>query len=1302
MLNKKSKPTSGGTARALRSLAGFSFFVVSSVTIAGQDQGLPAQGKPDAPSALENEILLERVRSLETQAVEAGKILDTEREALARNLSFLDERRRLLAATRPLDLSPAPASIGATEGERARAAEDHFSSKLAEAVDVLRTAEELSTTLDERLKRLAAARSAAKDLETVLIGIRPLAAEYERRRAAGETDGVGFPEGASSVRLVERLTAVGDLKAEFTWEEAHAAEMLPAAAARVQSAKSAVSTAELAKAAASRAYREAVKKESFEKDLEGKDPATLAALLTSGEVERIRLQKTWENSQAALRSAADKANGLRATVEALTPPAPDRAGVEATATRVAVAERAFKQSEEIQSFYVRREGLLRDEASALAAAGEKAEAAREAAAALEENLQRMEILVGRLTALEETGRYPPVAKPRVPTPAELSAERAELAAAETRIAEEATAAGVRLAQTTSLSAEAHAAALLEEERVKQLRAAFEAAREIARFVEEIEKLPTSEVVLRFEEAVALRREAQAKVAAEKERLDEAERAVEHAEIQLAALEDPLLRAAQQQFPDKRREILEKLKVKTGIQSPSAREGVPVRATQPAAQPVPAPWQTPASSAAAGEKAAASAAPARTPLPHDSQIEARESLLSSRVRVLDERAIARGAVVQALNAAKEAVDRLAGAAVEALQEGARAFGAATELQTRVGIGKEAESAIPAGVSEVLLLRTRLTLQEELAGARLRRSALDSRAGAFESESQVESRIRQILARALSVAGRKLDSIRRREELEKTFERDPASLTEIESKRLDQEVERRLSTDQTPVEFVLSLFQSTRAEQIQDVLKGYYKHLLGLEAKLSNIERRKVEAERMIRLAEEERKVAEDLLPVARGFLVRLKADDAEARIRFGLNQATNEPLLAMLKEAGRSPPQPRSLTAEEIPAVADRLFDSRMRVFATESWLSEIEVRLSRLGIDADVAVCRNEIGGLEARAAAVEREIKRHVGQGEEAIQKLDSVERPRTEEERTRFLAGEIGSLRLEKKRALWGAAGMAVLSLIAIPVVAFLLLRLTRGAGKRIVERVRQTGEEQGALEREQRAQTLVHVFRAALSTAVIAIAGIYLLKQFRIDVTPILASAGVVGLAIAFGAQTLIRDFLAGFFMLLENQYKIGDIIKIGETGGVVERITLRLTVLRDLHGVVHFIPNGTVQQVSNMTQGWSRAVLEVGVAYKEDVDRVMKVLRDVGEDMLRDRAIGMKLVEAPEVPGVEQFGDSAITVRMLFKTRPAEQWNVAREARRRIKRAFDAEGIEIPFPQRVVYHIYPQGRPAPATDKQTPTE
>jgi len=203
------------------------------------------------------------------------------------------------------------------------------------------------------------------------------------------------------------------------------------------------------------------------------------------------------------------------------------------------------------------------------------------------------------------------------------------------------------------------------------------------------------------------------------------------------------------------------------------------------------------------------------------------------------------------------------------------------------------------------------------------------------------------------------------------------------------------------------------------------------------------------------------------------------------------------------------------------------------------------------------------------------------------------------------------------------------------------------------------------------------------VIGVAIMMILSEFGMNITPIITGAGIAGLAVGFGAQNLVRDVISGFFLILEDQIRVGDVATINGTGGLVEAIRLRTTVLRDLEGVVHIFPNGEITQVANKTKEFSYYVINVGVAYKESVDEVMEVLKTTGDQLAQDPDFSSFILAPLEILGVDDFGDSQVTIKIRIKTIPLKQWMVGRELRRRIKNTFDSKGIEIPFPHVSVY-------------------
>ena len=266
-------------------------------------------------------------------------------------------------------------------------------------------------------------------------------------------------------------------------------------------------------------------------------------------------------------------------------------------------------------------------------------------------------------------------------------------------------------------------------------------------------------------------------------------------------------------------------------------------------------------------------------------------------------------------------------------------------------------------------------------------------------------------------------------------------------------------------------------------------------------------------------------------------------------------------------------------------------------------------------------------------------------------------------------------------GSATMTTLRIAAILVVAWIVGSVLQRAIRAFRIRLAARMEDR---ESAKRAETLGRVFRYLVAVVVSLLAGMLVLGELGISVAPILGAAGVVGLAVGFGAQSLVKDYFTGFFLLLENQISTGDVVNVGNGhAGLVEEVTLRFVRLRDYEGRVHYVPNGQISSVINLTRNYSFAVLDIGVAYRENVDEVMAVMHEVARDMRADAAFAGDMLEDLEMAGVDQWGDSAVVIKCRFKVVAMKQWGVRREYLRRLKNAFDARGIEIPFPHVTVY-------------------
>lgn len=287
-----------------------------------------------------------------------------------------------------------------------------------------------------------------------------------------------------------------------------------------------------------------------------------------------------------------------------------------------------------------------------------------------------------------------------------------------------------------------------------------------------------------------------------------------------------------------------------------------------------------------------------------------------------------------------------------------------------------------------------------------------------------------------------------------------------------------------------------------------------------------------------------------------------------------------------------------------------------------------------------------------------------------------------TAFVASKTGSFIILRAIAIIITLAAVVLVIETSQFISDYLLREKKNGSKPVT----------------QKTKTLVLIVRTSIKIAVCLVGGIVLLDRLGVNTTPILAGAGIIGLAVGFGSQTLVKDLINGLFILLEESLRVGDYADLGKNQGNVETIGLRTVKLRDVHGNFHVVPNSSIDTITNMSKEFSRIVIDVGVAYMEDVDQVMDILKEIGEGMRNDTEYAGIILEPMEVFSLQSFDDSAVVIRIRFTTAPLKQWGLKREFNRRMKRVFDERGIEIPFPHRTIYMGEPKQVSAPALNVQ----
>ena len=263
-------------------------------------------------------------------------------------------------------------------------------------------------------------------------------------------------------------------------------------------------------------------------------------------------------------------------------------------------------------------------------------------------------------------------------------------------------------------------------------------------------------------------------------------------------------------------------------------------------------------------------------------------------------------------------------------------------------------------------------------------------------------------------------------------------------------------------------------------------------------------------------------------------------------------------------------------------------------------------------------------------------------------------------------------------------IIVVLLILLAAYVAIRLVMVLVERLVRRAIRPGRYKTQKDEKQREDTLISILRTGLNVAIWAIAVTMVMSEFGINVGPLLAGAGVLGVALGFGAQSIVKDYLAGFFIIAENQYRVGDVLQVNQSiAGIVEQVTLRATVLRDLNGMVHHVPNGNIEVATNMTMEYAKVDLNIGVGYETDIDALEALINATGQKIYEDEKWKDIVLEAPSMLRVDEFADSAIIVKVVCKTAPIHQWEVKSEILRRLKKVFDKEGIVIPYPQRTIH-------------------
>ncbi|WP_372366381.1 mechanosensitive ion channel domain-containing protein [Candidatus Uabimicrobium sp. HlEnr_7] len=611
---------------------------------------------------------------------------------------------------------------------------------------------------------------------------------------------------------------------------------------------------------------------------------------------------------------------------------------------------------------------------------------------------------------------------------------------------------------------------------------------------------------------------------------------------------------------------------------------------------------------------------------------------------------------------------------------KAYGAATEFQIR--LGKKEILSVPESIKNVPSKGDLLVVEKEIQTLEQNYNATKKIIEQQKRNMEIFHQKTKYIETRISTILEKLKYLQKRQKLSKNY--DKKELTNTEEQQYQQAIyEKKIANSDWWIN-MLSFFGSKEAKQQEKLLDSYFADLVTLERKIKNLEKRGQINQSLIKISNEERKILKEQTLPSPQKKINTHLSEIEAKLKP--SSFRQDILNSFFPEETSKISLPQTLSNEQrqeyLPKAVDEVFRNWIASLTYLAQKNAIEYETSKLGLETESARYKEDIGRIESKKRQIIPEVSKLTGHSQKSLYSLDPIEKPQNKEQQSRYLQGEISHTRHLQAQALLHSAFISIMSLIFIPIIALLLIRTLNRVGKNLIYKVTASSYNNNKV-REQRAQTLLSTLQTTWTAVVFVIAGIYMLKQFRIDITPIIASAGVLGLALAFGAQTLVRDYISGFFILLENQYVTGDMVEIDGITGCVIKITLRLTIVRALDGTVHFFPNGTFHHISNKSKN-SRAVINIGTAYNIPVDKVLEILNQVAIDMRQDPKVGPMVLDDYEIQGLDSFDSSSINYRMWLKTTPGDQWTVKRATQRRIKIYFDKHNIEIPFPQRVLYN------------------
>ncbi len=979
---------------------------------------------------------------------------------------------------------------------------------------------------------------------------------------------------------------------------------------RLEEAEKQELEADVQKVSAEKQYREELKRQELLQEYSEQTPKALSEKLPDLQEELVGLNGALQLAHRGFQRRQAEVAQLQKEIDALSTPESAEQIQFGVAVRADEVERRSEQTDQVITYHDQRLEKTQALHTALTALIKEGEIYKGDATVLNLHVFDIQVPVGILERAVLDGQAQADVIPEGAGSEALSVmkEKAE-AAAEDALSAIEQSKGL-LVETSKQIEKTQAARQEAESYLKQLQQQAKAAEEARRWAAELKDLTAEQVVERFK-ATTQELSANAETAQNARKVfDEAKKHTEEEQIKFESLTDPLLRSAQQEAAAEEHTIIKKLYALAEIEPPAElKTAEPTEVVAHSAEGQP-----------------------------DNTAQY-QNLLATRERIIQEREEQQGNLKEALNEYKLKIEEYEKHLSEEDGLLQQQYRNAIELKKRIGLGQLADDAIPEGITDALNSKRIESLEKDMAALLHDADAVQQQADNLDGPDENLEEIRTSLETTITAVGKRLDMASDLEKLQKSIQRTAADRSKVEVATLEQNATRRLRADESREEQIFAYVPSEQADEMTDLLKVYCQELLDLESQRANLQSQSALTERMIELAESEKGAVAALLPLfqKQEELLRMAEDETWVTIEAGLApEKAADFISAHETKTGVLLPTPPPVAPDEKPAAiaagAELLFARYADVVAAQKWTSLFERRLSEAGLDSEIGAYQDQLGAIEAQAAALQRAMHRLTGHPAEELEKLDEADAPKTAAEREQYLRGEIGALRADRHQTRRQAIIEILTRLAIIAVAAVILTLITSFVLNRMSKRYRNPGVSGNA-------QTLLVLsfMKTLAKMSIWVTAFILILSTLGFNVGAILAGLGIGGLAIAMAARETLSDMLGGIMIFIERPFVIGDTVQIagGATTKVID-MTWRTTRLSDAFDYHYTVPN---RQVANATiQNYTqmkpiRDFISIFVSPEYNPD---KVIATVNEALESCEAIMQDQAKDTMLAGVKTIG------------------------------------------------------------------